>query len=204
MAENEIISRIVQGEKELYAILVRRCNQRLYRIAMSIINDDSEAEDLMQSAYIKAFENLEKFAFRSSLATWLTRILINESLLRLKQRKKLSTGTLENELTEQSMASTQTPHMKLLNTELKGILEKSISQLPEKYRTVFVMREIENMNVEETKECLAISESNVKVRLNRARVMLKDLLSAYYKKEDILHFYIPRCNLMVDAVMSKI
>src|SRR5688572_24942138 len=88
ISDHEIITRILQGEKNLYAVIVRRYNQRLYRIALSIINDDAEVEDIMQVAYIHAWENLEKFAFKASFSTWLTRILINESLLRLKKRSK--------------------------------------------------------------------------------------------------------------------
>ena len=89
ISDNEIISRVLQGEKNLYANIVRRYNQRLYRVGMSIINDDAEVEDVMQVAYIKAYENLGKFEFKSAFSTWITRILINESLLRLKKRKQL-------------------------------------------------------------------------------------------------------------------
>jgi len=207
IADNEIITRVLQGEKNLYAILVRRYNERLYRVGISIIDDDSEVEDVMQVAYIKAYENLGKFAFKSAFSTWLTRILINESLLRLKERKKsihISDEIMDNEMYQQPNIETQTPFMKVLNIELKTILEKAIRQLPEKYRTVFIMREIENMNVAETKECLDISEANVKVRLNRAKSLLKDSLSDYYKNEDILHFHLTRCDRMVEQVMKQI
>src|SRR5450631_3566957 len=88
ISDNEIISRVLQGEKNLYANIVRKYNQRLYRVGMSIINDDTEVEDVMQVAYIKAYENLGKFEFKSAFSTWITRILINESLLRLKKRKQ--------------------------------------------------------------------------------------------------------------------
>ena len=88
ISDHEIITRILTGEKNLYALIVRRYNQRLYRVAMSIINDDAEVEDVMQVTYINAYENLGKFAFKASFSTWLTRILINESLLRLKKRGK--------------------------------------------------------------------------------------------------------------------
>ncbi|MGE5107227.1 MAG: RNA polymerase sigma factor [Sphingobacteriales bacterium] len=205
--DNEVIARVLQGEKNLFAVLVKRYNQRLYRIGMSIINDDAEVEDVMQVAYIKAYENLGKFAFLSSFSTWLTRILINESLLRLKQRKKsihINDEMMNNKIYQQNSVEEQTPFTKVFNAELKAILEKAIRQLPEKYRTVFILREIENMNVSETKECLDISEANVKVRLNRARTLLRDSLSVYYKKEDILHFHLSRCNRMVDLVMKRI
>jgi RNA polymerase sigma factor (sigma-70 family) len=205
--DTEIIGRILKGEKNLYAIIVRRYNQRLYKIGMSIINDDAEVEDVMQVTYIRAYENLEKFAFRSAFSTWLTKILINESLLRLKQRKKsihVSDETMDNEVNQPSNIETQTPFMKILNVELKTILEKAILDLPEKYRTVFIMREIEDMNVAETKDCLAITEANVKVRLNRAKSLLKSSLSAYYKNEDILHFHLSRFDRMVELVMKQI
>jgi RNA polymerase sigma-70 factor (ECF subfamily) len=207
IADIELIARILQGHKDLYAIIVRRHNQRLYRIGMSILNDDAEIEDVMQVAYIKAYENLEKFEARSSFSTWLTRILINESLLRLKKRRKsihINDDTMDNEIYQQYTTDSQTPVFKALNSELKNILEKSILQLPEKYRTVFVMREIINMNVAETKECLDISEVNVKVRLNRAKALLRTSLNKYYKNEDIFHFHLNRCDRIVERVMNSI
>jgi RNA polymerase sigma-70 factor (ECF subfamily) len=98
----------------------------------------------------------------------------------------------------------QTPAAKLLNAELKAILETSIRQLPEKYRTVFIMREIEGMNTADTQECLDISEVNVKLRLNRAKTLLRTSLSVFYKKEAILHFHLSRCNNMVGRVLNRI
>jgi RNA polymerase sigma factor (sigma-70 family) len=205
--ESEIITRILQGEKELYALIVRRHNQRLYRIAMAIVNDDVEVEDVMQVAYIKAYENLGKFAFQSSFSTWLTRILINESLLRIRIREKsihLNGDTFDMKIYQQHTIESKTPVTELLNLELKVALERAIRQLPEKYRVVFIMREIENMNTAETQECLEISEVNVKVRLNRAKSMLKDSLSRLYKKDDILHFHLTRCGAMVEKVMMQL
>jgi len=98
----------------------------------------------------------------------------------------------------------QTPVTATVNSELRSILNDAIRQLPETYRSVFVMREIENMNIAETKECLNISEANVKVRLNRAKAMLRDILSAQYSKDDILHFHLNRCDRMVEKVMTCI
>jgi len=207
ISDIEVINRISQGEKNLYVVIVRRYNQRLYRVGMSILNDDTDVQDAMQVAYINAYENLQKFAFKSNFSTWLTRILINECLLRLKRREKTITmneNNMENELRNWPADEPQTPVTKILNSELKNILDDVIRRLPEIYRTVFVMREIENMNVAETQECLAISEVNVKVRLNRAKAMLRNLLSHYYKKEDILHFHLSKCDRMVEVVMSRI
>ena len=207
ISDAEIIGRILEGEKNLYAIIVRRYNQRLYKVAMSIINDDAEVEDVMQVTYIKAYENLKQFAFKSSFSTWLIKILFNESLLRLKQRKKsitVSDETFHYEIDQPSGIEIQTPFMKILNVELKAILENAILNLPEKYRAVFIMREIEKMNVAETKECLDITEANVKVRLNRAKSLLKNSLREYYKNEDILQFHLTRCQKMVGLVIKQI
>lgn len=205
--DNQIIARILAGEKEQYAILIRKFNQRLYRVGMSILDEDAEVEDAMQTAYIKAYENLKKFAFRSGFGTWLTRIMINESLLRLKKRKRLKhfdEDIVSSQHFQMKTTDMQTPAAKTINSELKQILEKAIRELPAKYKTVFIMREIEGLNTEETKNCLQISEVNVKVRLNRAKMLLKTSLGAYYKKEEILHFHLNRCDRMVLQVMNSI
>ena len=202
--ESEILKRIIQGEKNLYESIMRKYNQRLYRIAISIVNNESEVEDIMQVAYIKAYENLDRFRAQSSFSTWITRILINESLSHLKKREHIAHFEREDSFSEfYQKPIVQTPLMTAINSELRSILEFSIRKLPEKYRTVFIMREIENMTVSETMECLGISEANVKIRLNRAKVILRDKLKCY-KEEEVLPFYKPRCNRIVDHVMNKI
>lgn len=207
LSDNEIIARVIHGDKELYALLIRRHNQRLYRIGLSIINDENEVEDVMQSAYIKAYENLGKFAFKANFSTWLIKILINESLLRLKQRGRsinMNDDVMDMEIYQQRTAKVVTPLARTMNEELKTILEECIHKLPEKYKVVFIMREIEGMNVADTQECLDISEANVKVRLNRAKSLLKESLSGFYQKEDILHFHLSKCERLVQQVMSVI
>ena len=203
--ENEILKRIVQGEKNLYEYIMRKYNQRLYRVAIAIVNNESEVEDIMQIAYIKAYENLDRFRAQSSFSTWITRILINESLLHLKKREHIAHFERENSFSGfYQEPVVHTPLMKVINAELRSILEFSIRKLPEKYRTVFIMRELENMSVSETMECLGISEANVKIRLNRAKVILRDKLKNYKDEEQLLPFYKPRCNRIVDHVMNKI
>lgn len=204
LPDSELITRILQGEKDLYAFIVRRYNQRLYRVGMGILNDDIEVEDAMQVAYINAWENLGKFKFRSSFSTWLTRIMINESLLRTKKRKhflEMKEDTINH---QEQCISPQNVISKLINADLRKKLEEAIQKLPEKYRTVFILREIENLSVSETKTCLAISEINVKVRLNRAKSMLRNALSDLYKSEDVFEFHLSRCDRMVENVMSRI
>jgi RNA polymerase sigma-70 factor (ECF subfamily) len=206
--DREIIDRILRGEKELYALIVRRYNQRLYRVGISIVHDEAEIEDIMQVAYISAYENLSKFAFKSSFSTWITRILINECLLRLKKRGRSihmnSNESFYSDVNQEAAIDGHTPMTSLLNNELKIVLEDCIRRLPEKYRLVFVMREIEGMNIADTRECLDISEANVKVRLNRARALLRETLGDYYKKEELLHFHLSRCDRMVTIVMDRL
>jgi RNA polymerase sigma-70 factor (ECF subfamily) len=171
---------------------------------MGILNDDTEVEDAMQVAYISAWENLGKFKFRSSFSTWLTRIMINESLLRIKKRKhflEMKGDTINH---YQQSIHQQNAVSKLMNADLKKTLEEAIHKLPEKYRTVFILREVENMSVSETKACLAISEMNVKVRLNRAKSMLRNTLSELYKSQDVFEFHLSRCDRMVENVMKRI
>jgi RNA polymerase sigma factor (sigma-70 family) len=204
--DNEIIKGILKGDKNLYALIVRKYNQRLYRVGMAVINREADVEDVMQSAYIKAYENLNNFKFQSGFSTWLTKILVNESLMHLKKREQ-TVGREKSRFPlglDQSAIDRQTPLMRMLNSELKIILETSIRGLPEKYRIVFVMREMENMSVLETMECLELSEANVKVRLNRAKVMLREKLREYLKDDEILELYKTHCDRMVDSVMEEI
>jgi len=207
LPDSDIIARVIMGEKNLFAVIVRRYNQRLYRIAYSMVNNDAEAEDILQVTYIKAYENLRQFEFKAGFATWLTRILINESLFRIKKRTHPVTITdtmMDNPGHGNSEEKVKTPFSSAVNHELKIVLEEAILNLPEKYRTVFVMREIEGMNIVETCECLELTESNVKVRLNRAKAMLRIALFEIYKKDDIMHFYLTRCNRVVEQVMRCI
>src|SRR5437588_6836225 len=155
LSDEDIVGRIIKGEKHLYENLMRKYNSRLFRIAMSIINDDMEAEDIMQTAYINAYLQLPAFNQKSSFGTWLTRILINESLLHKKRKQRFEQVLMQKESTEYH---NDTPLKNLMNKELKDILENAVLTLPEKYRLVFVMREIEEMSTSETMEALNIGE----------------------------------------------
>ncbi len=200
-SDEEIVERINKGETILYEALMRKYNLRMYRISMSIINDDMEAEDIMQTAYLNAYLQLQNFQNRSSFATWLTRIMINESLLHKKKKIKLE-QLFSNK--DEDIAHSQTPLTGLMNKELKIILEKAVAELPEKYRLVFVMREIQEMSTSETMEVLELGESNVKIRLTRAKEMLREELSSYYKSNQLMEFNLIRCDKVVNFVMGKI
>jgi RNA polymerase sigma-70 factor (ECF subfamily) len=149
---------------------------------------------------------LHRFEGKSKFSTWLTRILINESLLWLHHNKR-KLRFLSNKAPEIRSRTTNnlthTPMQQMMNNELKAILENSIARLPQKYRTVFVMRELENLSTSETSDCLGISETNVKVRLNRAKEMLRDKLIKLESNE-IYAFHLIRCNRIVEQVMQKL
>lgn len=194
----DLIDLVLKGEKRYFEHIIRRYNQRLFRVGMSILYDDSEVEDAMQNAYISAFLHLGTFQSRSSFSTWLTRIMLNECL---EQKRK---NQLKSKIGD-SIRATQIkmPDSELMNKELNTILEKTIAGLPEKYRLVFMLREIEDLSVRETSETLSIEEVNVKVRLNRAKVMLRKSLDGYVK-EHAYHFHLTRCDRIVLNVMDRL
>ncbi|HXL55605.1 MAG TPA: sigma-70 family RNA polymerase sigma factor [Chitinophagaceae bacterium] len=200
-SDEEIVRRVLAGEKHLYEKIMRKYNQRLYRIGISIVIDSEETQEIVQASYIKAYEHLSDFKFKSDFSTWLIRILINESYLHLHQRQRIG-QIKEREL--KSATGNESPLQKLINKEVTDILEKALAQLPEKYRIVFIMREVQNMSTRETMECLNISKSNVKVRLKRAKEMLRNLLTEYYKIKDLYDFDEPRCDAVVKNVLTYI
>jgi RNA polymerase sigma factor (sigma-70 family) len=200
-SDEEIVTQIINGEAYLYEMLIRKYNLRLYRISLSIVNDDSVVEDIMQTAYINAYLNLGGFKNKSSFSTWLTKILINESLLYKKRKERLEQILTENQQTD---FHSETPLKTLMNSELKTILKKTIASLPEKYRLVFVMREIEEMSIDETMATLNLTESTVKVRLNRAKEMLRNSLSSYYKSLEPDDFHRSRCDRVTNYVMTQV
>lgn len=203
MSDETLVTRILSGETHLYEQLMRKYNSQMYRISMSIVNDDKDAEDVMQIAYINAYRQLLNFKHQSSFNTWLTRILINESLLRKKRKMKLEKVITETTHRHKTYQST-TPLDDLMNKELKTILEKAVLTLPEKYRTVFVMREVQGMSTNETMEALELGESNVKIRLTRAKEMLRQELNSYWQPKEILEFNLVRCDVIVNYVMNEL
>lgn len=155
----------------------------------------------MQTAYLNAYQKLALFRGQSSFSTWMTRIVIHESLLCRKKKVKRQQLIIDQPC-EDSHPST--PLKSLMNLELKTLLEKAVLDLPEKYRMVFVVREMEEMSITETMELLNLSESNVKVRLTRAKEMLRTNLSEYYKSTQLFEFNLIRCDRVVRHVMKQI
>ena len=208
--ESEIIKRILSGEKELYEILVKRNNQKLYRIIRSYIKDDSEIEDIMQDSYVKAFTKLYQFKLESSFSTWLIRIGINESLARLKEKGKLyhlnehSDNLRSNTILEIPDNRQLNPQDKMVRNETKQILENAIDSLDIKYKTVYVMKEVEEMSLKEIAIALDITIANVKVRLHRSKEMLKEKLYEVANDKNIFEFGFSRCDRITENVMKRI
>lgn len=178
-SEVELISLIISGQKRLFKFIMGAFHLRLYKIGMSILHDDIEVEDTLQNTYIKAYEHLNRFKQKSSLATWISRIMINECLLQKKRNQLLKAKTTESSLARK--IKLQSPEEILINKELHIHLENALKKLPERYRQVFVSREVENLSVKETSKALNIKEPNVKTALYRAKTMLrKDLTIKFY------------------------
>lgn len=196
-SDEELIKRITGGEKQLFEVIIRRYNQRLYRIGMSVLGNDHEVEEAMQTAYINAYEHLHQFGFRSAFGTWLTRIMLNQCYKSRRDQMRSSHLSQDSE----NLIHMRTPENIMASKELGMALENAIMQLPEKYRLVFVLREIEDLSIKDTAEVAGIQTSNVKVRLNRAKTMLRDSLNSYMK-DSIYQFHLSRCDRMVNQVMS--
>lgn len=202
--DEEVVRRVIAGETVLFEILMRRYNQRVYRSVRAIVRDDAEAEDVVQQAYVNAYQHLRQFEERSRFSTWLTRIAINEALARVRRRQ------MRVEVAEETMleleAETHDPERQAATAELRNVMESEISALPEVYRAVVMLRDVEGLSTAETAECLSISDDLVKQRLHRARTLLRDQLfrRAGIGVETLFAFGFARCDRVVAAVMSRI
>jgi RNA polymerase sigma-70 factor (ECF subfamily) len=207
-SDEEIVESILQGETGLYEIIMRRYNQRLYRIARSIVQQDTEAEDVMQDTYVRAYQNLKQFAGRSRFAAWLTRIAVNEALGRRKySQRHLEIEGMPAEKQEALLTSgSASPEHQAATRELGTLLEDAILSLPDAYRPVLMMRDVEEMSTVETATALDLSEENVKVRLHRARAMLRRELYARAGSgyASAFPFLGNRCNAIVNRVLELI
>ena len=197
-----VIGRVLAGDRNSYELLMQKYNTRLYRVCRSYLKNEAEIEDLMQDTYIKGFLHLRQFGHRASFATWITRILINEVMQRFRKENRI--GAAYSETIEKDRSDNNTPELASMNKELGFILEKSIDSLPENYKVVFMMREVEKLSVAETGSLLGITESNVKVRLNRAKEMLRDALVKEYPLEELFEFERTRCARVASNVLMRL
>lgn len=207
LSDIEIIQKIIGGDPALFEILIRRNNAFLYKAGRSYGYSHEDTQDLMQDTFINAYSNLPKFENRSSFKTWIIKIMLNNCFR--KQKKFSFKNEITNTINEKSIPMfTNHQHTdandEVVNRELNHVIEKSLEQIPIEYRLVFSLREITGLNVAETAEALKISESNVKVRLNRAKLMLRKQIENKYTAADIFEFNLIYCDAMVHKVMKEI
>lgn len=204
--DTQIIENILGGEIAQFEILIRRNNAFLYKVGRSYNYNHEDTQDLMQETFIDAYKNLSKFENRSSFKTWIIKIMLNHCF-RKKQNFSFK-NEIVKEINDNSEPMFTTSHSDtnkiVVNKELNYIIENALEAVPFDYRMVFSLREINGLNVAETAEALKISETNVKVRLNRAKAMLRKEVEKSYSTEEILEFNLIYCDAMVEAVMKKI
>ncbi len=208
LSDEDVVARVRGGDTAIFEILMRRYNQRLFRAARAILRDDAEAEDAVQQAYLATYAHLDQFAGTARFSTWLTRIAIREALGKLRTRRRRGEVELDVQREETTMKDEpdETPEEYADRRELVGILESAVDGLPEIYRVVFMMREVEQLSTSECAEVLELSEEAVKVRLHRARAMLREGLFARVDKSlaGTFPFLGARCDRIVAAVMAKL
>lgn len=204
-----IIQEVLKGRKALFDKLMQRYNQRLFRVIRSYVKKEDEVTDIMQETYLKAYANLAQFREHAAFSTWLIRIGINEAFIYLRKarRRRLFFRERKNEPETENIFSTidvMTPERKTIQHENRRLIESAIDRLAEKYRIVYMLREIEGLSNLETAEALNLSESNVKVRLHRAKQALQKNLLSQSAAVPVFEFGNYKCDRLREAVMHKI
>ena len=210
LSDEEIVARVLAGETGMFEVVMRRHNQRLYSVARAILRNDGEAEDVMQDAYVRAYEHLNQFAGRAKFSTWLTRIAVHEALARQRRGNRYQElepmSEREGDPMDRFASLTPNPEQQASNSEIRRLLEEAVDNLPDSYRTVFMLRDIEEMSTTDAADVLEITEENVKVRLHRARVLLRKSLYARagMEKKEVFNFHAVRCDRVVKNVFERI
>jgi RNA polymerase sigma-70 factor, ECF subfamily len=205
--DEDVIRQVLLGNTAMFELLMRRHNERIYRAARAIVRDDHEAEDVMQQAYLNAFEHLRQFNFSAQFSTWLTRIVINESLARVRrQGRYLGLDNVADVREPAASDSLENPERQAFAGELRELIESAIDTLPDGTREVFVLRDVEGMSTAEAAESLGVSEDVVKTRLSRGRAALRRILleRTGATASEAFRFYRPRCDRIVAAVLARL
>jgi len=211
----DLAERMRGGDQRAFELVMRRHNRLLYRTARAILRDDAEAEDCVQEAYLQGFRSIAAFRGESKLSTWLTRIVVNQALGTMRKRKKQDSDiSLDNVLdldghvrgASASVGEPEQPEASALREEMRRILERNIDQLPSAFRTVFMLRALEEMSAQETAECLGIPEATVRTRFFRARSLLRGSLEKDMDValEGAFAFDGARCDRIVQAVLDRL
>lgn len=207
-ADAELVAAVLGGDARAFEPLMRRHNQRLYRLARSIVGEASEAEDVVQETYVRAWTNLASWEGRATLSTWLCRIAVHEALARLRTRRRFAALPYPEEVVMDAGTArpAQDPERSTSNSELRRTLETAVDALPESLRAVFALRDVEGLSTAETAEALGLSVANVKVRLHRARAALRGDLERRMGAEvhNVWAFAGRRCDGIVERVMERI
>ena len=206
--DGKIIQKIIDGDTATFEILMRKYNPGLYKLARGFGFNHHDAEDLLQDTHFAAYLNLNQFQFRSAYKTWISKIMVHKCFQKLNSgyRKYENPNSILIEIHDSTanykqLENSESPFIK---KEFANLLEDSLSQLPHSYKTVFILRELEEFSIEETAEVLKISTANVKVRLNRAKAMLQKKLVHYYSSNDFYQFNLIYCNAVVKKVLERI
>jgi RNA polymerase sigma-70 factor (ECF subfamily) len=207
LSDDDVVRRVVAGEVGLFEVLMRRHNQRVYRVAWSVLANDAQAEELAQEAWVRVYERLGQFAGRARFSTWLTAIVLHEAWARSRKARRLEPITEEmTETSEGFMSAAPGPEARTLGAEVRSYLEAAMEALPEAYRVVLVLRDVEELSTSETAGALQVSENAVKIRLHRARAMVRRDLTARVGPgiREAFPFLGARCDRMVSAVMARV
>lgn len=212
-SDAELVHGVAANDHAAFERLMRRYNSRLFRVARAILKDDAEAEDAVQDAYLEAYRHIGEFRGQSQVATWLTRIAINQALMRLRRHRRErvvvpfpvdgSSRTVAAEVVDRNAES---PAAATLRAEIRSVLESQIDELPPAFRSVFVMRDVEEMSVQETAECLGIPAATVRTRLFRARALLRQALTRDVDTAtlEVFGFAGERCDRIVARVLAAL
>lgn len=203
LTDDAVVARVCAGETARFELIMRRYNRRLYRVARAILRDEHEAKDALQEAYVQAYLHLGQFKGHAKLSSWLTRIVVNEALRRARRRDRV--GEVESQMS-QVAAPVRGPEQEAVRAELRRALERAVDELPEPFRTAFVLRDVEELNTAETADCLGIPAETVKTRLHRARALLRRTLSARLGEtaREAFPFGFAQCDHVVATVMQRI
>jgi RNA polymerase sigma-70 factor (ECF subfamily) len=214
LADDELARRVAAGDELAFEVLMRKYNRMLYRVARAVLRDDAEAEDALQVAYLNAYQAIGSYRGESSLSTWLTRIVVNESLMRMRKRRKESmviplesvAGSSDTAMIDNIESSAERPDAAAIRGETRLLIERHIDALPEVFRTVFVLRALEELTVEETAASLDIPEATVRTRFFRARGLLRETLAREIDVAtgEAFAFDGARCDRIVSAVLDRI
>jgi RNA polymerase sigma-70 factor (ECF subfamily) len=206
LEDETVLNRVRHGETELFEVVMRRYNRRVYRVVRAIVRDDDEASDVTQEAHVNAFMHLRDFSGRARFSTWLTRIAVHEALARVRRRSRLE--SLDDTDSEDVLMTSNSPgpEDRASNGELRVLLERAVDSLPEVFRTTFVLRSIENLSVAETAEILGVPEDTVKTRHYRARERLQSWLSHRVggALPVLFDFDGERCDRVVANVLERV